>query len=60
MFWIACRPCNVEDPEIGKFQGANRRDKPLSTLNKVAREKEMQRIPKELFRLSQVTSSGLP
>ena len=58
IFWVACRPCNVEDAEIEKFQGANRPDKPLSTLHKAAREKEMQRISQELFRLSQATSAG--
>ena len=60
IFWIACRPCNVQDTEIGKFQGANRPSKPLSTLNKVARETEMQRISQELFRLSQITSADSP
>lgn len=60
IFWVACRPCNVEDTEIGKFEGANRPSKPLSALSKVAREKEMQRISQELFRLSQVTSAGSP
>lgn len=58
IFWIACRPCNVEDTEIGKFQGANPPSKPLSALSKVAREKEMQRISQQLFRLSQATSPG--
>jgi HEAT repeat protein len=58
IFWIACRPCNVEDTEIGKFQGANPPSKPLSALSRVAREKEMQRISQQLFRLGQTISPG--
>jgi hypothetical protein len=58
IFWIACRPCNVGDTEIGRFQGANRPSKPLSTLSKVLRETEMQRISQELFRLSHVVDEG--
>jgi hypothetical protein len=55
IFWVACRPCNIEDTEIGKFQGANRPSKPLSTLTKVAREREMQRISQELFHVGRTT-----
>lgn len=57
IFLIACRPCNVEDTELGKFQGANP-SKPLSVLSRVAREKEMQRISQQLFRLSQAPYPG--
>jgi hypothetical protein len=58
IFWIACRDCNVEDTEIGKFQGANRPSKPLSALRRAARGKEMQRISHELFRVSQGAWAG--
>jgi len=58
IFWIACSPSNVVDTEIWNFQGANQPSKPLSTLSKAARQKEMQRISQQLFRLSQAISEG--
>lgn len=58
IFWIACRPCNVEDTETGKFQGVNRPSKPLSGLSQATREKELQRISQELFRLAQRVSAS--
>jgi TIR domain len=54
IFWIACRPCNVEATEIGKFQGVNRPSRPLSALTKKsAREQELQRITQQLLKVSQ-------
>ncbi len=58
IFWIACRPCNVEDTEIGKFQGANKPSKPLAALKKVQREKELQRISQMLFEVSRSVGEG--
>jgi HEAT repeat protein len=58
IFWVACRHCNVEDTEIGKFQGVNKPSKPLSGLSKTAREMELQRISQELFKLAQRISGS--
>jgi hypothetical protein len=53
IFWIACRPCNVQETEIGKFQGVNQPSRPLSALaKKAAREQELVRITQELLKLS--------
>ena len=52
IYWIACRPSNVEYTEIHKFHCANQPSTPLSTLKKASRDKELQQISEELFQLS--------
>ena len=56
IFWIACRPCNVRDTEIGKFQCVNQPDRPLSTLAKKDRDLELLRITQELLKVSRATA----
>ena len=55
IFWVACRPCNVGDTEIGRFQCANQPARPLTALKGFARENEMRRISELLFRPNQMS-----
>jgi 8-oxo-dGTP pyrophosphatase MutT (NUDIX family) len=52
IFWIACRHCNVEDTEIGKFQGVTPSSRPLAGLSKSAREKELKEISQQLLQIA--------
>ena len=49
IFWIACRPSTVQYSELAKYQAANDPNKPLSSLQRQAREKSIVNIVNKLM-----------